>query len=143
MIFLDASCLTALIGDEPAAAEVEMLLRRGDAAVTAINLAEAADVLGRRHGIDLGRARGVIEGLEGDALRVVAVDAAIAWRAAALRTRHYHREQCPLSLADCVLLGAPGSDEAIATSDAAVLGVATREDIHSVALPDSHGRAPR
>jgi hypothetical protein len=47
----DAFALLAPLGEEPAADNVEALLRRGDAAITAVNLAEALDVLQRVQGI--------------------------------------------------------------------------------------------
>jgi PIN domain nuclease of toxin-antitoxin system len=46
-VLLDAFALIALLTDEPAAETVEVLLRRGDAAMTVVNLAEALDVLRR------------------------------------------------------------------------------------------------
>lgn len=52
---VDAFALIALLRDEPAAGEVEGLLRRGEAAVTAINLAEALDVLERVDGVPRAR----------------------------------------------------------------------------------------
>jgi PIN domain nuclease of toxin-antitoxin system len=50
-VLLDAFALIALLRDEPAADEVETILRRGEAAMSAVNLAEALDVLQRVDGI--------------------------------------------------------------------------------------------
>ncbi len=54
MIFLDAYAVLALALDEPAAGEVEALIRKGEAAITAVNLFEAADYCIRRVGISGG-----------------------------------------------------------------------------------------
>jgi len=43
---LDASALVALVREEPAAAEVEEVLRRGEAAIAAINLARRSMLWG-------------------------------------------------------------------------------------------------
>lgn len=57
MILLDAYALTALLAEEPAAGEVGQLIADGGVVVTAPNLAEAADGLGRIHGIAVQRTR--------------------------------------------------------------------------------------
>lgn len=69
-----------------------------------------------------------------------------AWRPArrsgSLRARYYHRGECDLSLADCILLASAGDGERIATTDPAVATVARAEGIDVVALPDSSGQRP-
>jgi PIN domain nuclease of toxin-antitoxin system len=138
---IDASALIALLGNEPAAGEVRDLLHAG-AAITALNLTEAVDRLGRRYGLEMERVRPVIEDLLEESLEVMPVTSAQAWRAAAIRTAHYHRASCPVSLADVVLIACSEPGLRIATSDSHVLRVARREGIDVLSLPDSQGRRP-
>jgi PIN domain nuclease of toxin-antitoxin system len=132
---LDASALIALLRDEPGAPQVELVLRQGDAGMTAVNLAEALDVLGRRHRVLRVSLRDTLAPLIGLALAVWPVDEALAWRAADLRGRHYHRRDAPLSLADCLLLAAAGPTDAIVTADDALERVARAEGIEVVGVP--------
>jgi uncharacterized protein with PIN domain len=145
VILLDAYALTALLANEPAAEEVGELIAGGGAVVTASNLAEAADRLGRVHGIAVGRTRAAVELLEQSTdLRVRAAERSHAWRAAELRVKHYHRTRRPLSLGDCLLLAMAGAEDRLATSDPHVLATADEEHIGWVALADFQGnrRAP-
>lgn len=99
MIVLDAYALIALLADEPAAGEVERLIAGTCTTVPAPNLAEAADRLGRVHGIPVEPTRSAVESLQQTTdLHVRALEAKEAWRAAELRVAHYHRTRCPLSL---------------------------------------------
>lgn len=107
--------------------------------MTTLNLAEAVDRLERRYTVARERLRTVIDGLLGDALSLVPLGAAEAWRAAEVRAGHYHRTRCPLSLADAVLI-ATGAGRRIASSDRYVLEVAVKQGIPIVVLPDSRGR---
>ena len=122
MIALDAYALVALLADEPAAAEVEELLRRGGIGVSAVNLAEAIDVLVRVHSIPGDDALAAVEPLLDGAIDVLPATREQAVRAAELRSHHYERNERPLSLADCFLLAAAG--EAVATADPVVATVA-------------------
>jgi uncharacterized protein with PIN domain len=141
VIVLDAYALTALLGGEPAADEVGELVAATRTAVTAPNLAEAADRLARVHGIVVERTRAAVETLEQSTdLQVRAAERPHAWRAAELRARHYHRTRCPLSLGDCLLLAMAGEQDQVATSDPHVLAVAGKERIGWIAVPDSRGR---
>jgi predicted nucleic acid-binding protein len=144
LTLLDAYGLVALIADEPAAGEVERLLRSGDCRVVAVNLAEAIDVCRRVHGIPPEEVRIALEPLTlSGTLAVGASDERVAWTAAELRATHYHRADSPLSLADCFLLAhALGDGEAIATSDPALAGTARLESVRVVALPDRAGTRP-
>jgi predicted nucleic acid-binding protein len=139
---LDAYALVALVGDEPAAAEVEDLLRTADPAITSINLAEAVDVLQRIHGFPGEAVRAAVGPLVGAPLVVVPSTEYHAWDAAGLRHRYYHRRLRPLSLADCFLLASAGGEDRIATADPAVADVARVEGIDLVALPDASGSRP-
>jgi uncharacterized protein with PIN domain len=140
MILLDAYALTALLAEEPAAEEVGELIAAGGVAVAAPNLAEAADRLGRVHGIDVQRTREAVESLEQSVdLQVRAAERTHAWRAAKLRVAHYHRTHRPLSLGDCLLLAMVGEHDRLATSDPHVLMTASEESIGWIALADSRG----
>lgn len=106
--------------------------------MTAVNLAEAVDVLARRHGIGVERSRPVVEGLTATSLQVLPVDATAAWVAGRLRATHYDRVRRPLSMADCVLLAVAQSGRAmVASSDDQVLETAVEEGLETAALPAS------
>lgn len=143
MIVLDAYALVAMLAHEPAAAEVETLLRDEECAISSLNLAEAADVLHRTRGIETTQTKRVVASLTPGVMAVVDVDEGCAWRAATLRTIHYRRRSSELSLADCVLLATayPGRDS-VATSDAPVLRAALREGLGAIPLRDTRGRRP-
>lgn len=134
-VLLDAFALIALLADEPAADEVEALLRSGDAAITAVNLAEALDVLQRVQGISSERLRAVTTTLVRDRMRLVPIDEQIARDAADIRARCYHRTRAPVSLADCILLAATGESDALATADRPLIRVAEAEKVQVRALP--------
>jgi uncharacterized protein with PIN domain len=143
VIVLDAHALIALLAGEPAADEVGRLITTRPTAVPAPNLAEAADRLGRGHGIAVERTRAAVESLEQlTGLQVRPVGELDAWRAAALRVAHYHRTRRPLSLGDCLLLAAAGAEDELATADPHVLATARAESIATIDLPDSQGRHP-
>lgn len=138
MIVLDATALVALARDEPSAAEVEGIIRGGRAAISAVNVAEVADVLVRRHAVPLESLDRLVTGVT---IRPGAlVDAR---RAGELRARHYHRSRRPLSLADCFVLACAGVDDEIATSDQGIADTAHDEGVALRPLPNSHGVKPR
>lgn len=141
-IVLDAYPLVALLGDELGAEEVAQVLRRDDVAMTAVNLAEALDVLERLHGVAQSELRTLVEPILGERVRVLPVSEGMAWRAASLRATHYQRNEAALSLADCVFLAAARPGDELATSDRAVARAARVEGIDVVALPDSRGERP-
>ncbi|HEY3959582.1 MAG TPA: PIN domain-containing protein [Solirubrobacteraceae bacterium] len=140
-VLIDASALIALLGAEPAAGEVQEMLRSG-AAMTALNLAEAIDRLKRRYDLEVERTRPVIEGLLAESLMLLPLGPAQAWRAGEIRAAHYHRSRCPISLADAMLIASAPAGGRIASSDGPLLTVAAREGIATAALPDSRGRRP-
>jgi PIN domain nuclease of toxin-antitoxin system len=141
---LDAYALVALIADEPAAEEVEAILREGEARVVVVNLAEAVDVAQRAHGFAQSDVRGVLEPLLlANTLASAVSGEAEAWLAAELRGRHYSRKDRALSLADCLLLAHAVTDEAaIATADPPLATAARSEGVAVLALPDSSGKRP-
>jgi PIN domain nuclease of toxin-antitoxin system len=134
-VLLDAFALIALMGDEPAADQVETLLRTGDAAITAVNLAEALDVLQRLQGISPERLHEVTVPLVAERMKLVPTDEQIARDAADIRARRYHRTRSPVSLADCVLLASAGESDSVATADAPLIRVAEAENVKVRALP--------
>jgi PIN domain nuclease of toxin-antitoxin system len=134
-VLLDAYALIALLAEEPAADEVEALLRRGEAAITAVNLAEALDVLQRVQGIPRERLEALTAPLVGERMTLVSIDERIARDAADIRARRYHRTRAPVSLADCILLAATGQSDALATADRPLIRVAEAEDVHVRTLP--------
>ena len=139
---LDAFALVALALDEPAAAEVEALIRRGGAAVSAVNLAETIDQLVRVRSYALGDVRASFAPVLSEHVAVLDATEQVAWRAAEIRARHYHRDRCPLSLADCVALASVSSSGELATADPALARVARGAGVSLIALPDSSGRRP-
>ena len=134
-VLLDAYALIAFLADQPAAGEVEALIRRDGTAMTTVNLAEALDVLQRVQGITRERLDALTAPLFPEAVALLSVDETIARTAADLRARHYHRASAPLSLADCILLAAAGQARAVATADGPLIAAARAEQIDVIALP--------
>ncbi len=128
-VLLDAFALIALLAEEPAAAEVEAILRRGEGAMSAINLAEALDVLQRVQGVSRERLDAIVAPLLRESIELLPVDEQMARDAADIRARRYHRTQAPLSLADCVLLAATGASDVLATADAPLIAAADLEGV--------------
>ena len=142
-VLLDAFALIALLRGEPAADEVETILRRGEAAMSAVNLAEALDVLQRVDGVDRARLDAVTGPLVAESVQLLAVDERTARDGADVRARRYHRTRAPLSLADCILLAAArAADAVVATADRPLAAVIRAEGIEIAPLPDSRGRRP-
>ena len=144
MTLLDAYAVVALVADEPAAAEVEELLRAGGARVVVANLAEAIDVCRRVHHVSGDEVRAALEPLLlARVLSALVSHEHDAWSAAELRRTYYDRRTRAVSLADCFLLAhARAAGDPIATADPPVAEVASAEAIPVVALPDSTGRRP-
>lgn len=144
MTYIDAYGLVALLANEPAAAQVELLLRSDECRVAATNLAEAVDVTARVHSQALDDIRGAIEPLIlGNAFALAVSDEAEVWLAAEIRIAHYSRKDRPLSMADCLLLAhAELAHDAIATSDPGVAEVARARGLSVAALPDREGNLP-
>jgi rRNA-processing protein FCF1 len=141
---LDAYAVVALVADEPAADEVEEVVRAGESYVVLTNLAEVIFIARRTLGWSLEQVRSVLEPmlLEG-VLRTLSSTESDAWRAAELRARHYNRKARAVSLADCFLLAhALAGDEVIATSDQPLAEAARDEGVAVIGLPDSTGARP-
>lgn len=129
---LDAFALIALFGDEVGAADVEALLARGDAAISTVNLAEAAQHQLRTSSVTLSELQEVVGSLP---VSVIPYAEAHAWRAAHLRERYYDRRTSAVSLADCCLVAVATPADRVATADPAVLSMARGEGIGTVELP--------
>jgi predicted nucleic acid-binding protein len=140
-VILDAAALVAFAADEPAAGEVESLLRRGDVAITALNYGEALDAVARAARRPVEEVAELLAPIAGELLRIIDVNGSMAVRAAEIRASHYHGRRAPVSLADCVALAA-ATGGTIATSDRPLLRIAKAEAIEAAALPDSRGRRP-
>jgi uncharacterized protein with PIN domain len=141
---LDAYAVVALVADEPAASEVEDIVRVGASYVVMTNLAEAIFIARRTYGWTLEQVRAVLEPmlLEG-VLQTVSSAEADTWLAAELRARHYDRKTRAVSLADCFLLAhAIDRDDVIATADQPLAAAARDEGVGVVGLPDSTGARP-
>ena len=144
MTLLDAYGLVALLADEPAAGEVETLLRHDDASVVVANLAEAIDVSRRVYGLRDEELKDALQPLlAARVLSVVVSGEAEAWAAAEIRVVHYERKARPLSLADGFLLAhAVATNQRIATADPPLAETARLEGLEVVALPSSSGARP-
>jgi predicted nucleic acid-binding protein len=128
-VLLDAFALIALLAEEPAAETVEVLLRRGDVAMTVVNLAEALDVLRRIEKVPADRLEALTAPLLSKYVELRPIDEPIARRAADIRARRYHRSRTALSLADCILLAAASRSDTLATADEALLRTARAEGL--------------
>ena len=62
-------------------------------------------------------------------IAIVPLTEPIAWGAAELRARHYHRRRSPVSIADCVLVASAEAGDRVATKDSAVLEMACAEGV--------------
>ena len=141
MILLDSGALIALLVGEPAAEQARSILRSGDASIASANLAEAIDVLVRVFGNELPAVEAVLVPLLATSLPVEAIGQAEARKGAELRIVHYHRRNSPLSLPDCLLLGAAAVlGAAVASTDGHVVRAARSEDLEVLALKGSSGR---
>ena len=142
MTFLDAQALIAFMVGEPAADEVEEILAYGEASIASVNLAETVDIALRVHGVPRGRLMAELSALTRSSLEVVDCDEPRATRAGELRSRYYRSRDCPVSIADCVLVASTAPQDVIATSDGPVLEVARAEGVAVIPLPDSQGNRP-
>lgn len=144
MTFLDAYALVALVGDEPAAQEVQGLLREGETRVVIVNLAEAVDISQRVHSLSAEEVRRALEPLLLTGVLSAAIsDEPRAWLAAELRIKHFDKKTSSLSMADCFLLAHALTDGGpIVTSDPPMAAAARAEGLEVVGLPDSSGKRP-
>ncbi len=139
---LDAQGLIALFKAEPAAMQVELLIRAGDAKICTLNLAEVLDILVRRDGFSENEIRGLVDPLLQKEVQALPVTTELAFSAVMLRSRHYHRRDRPLSLADCVALAASLDVGRLATADALLAQIAREEGVEVAGLPNALGIVP-
>jgi PIN domain nuclease of toxin-antitoxin system len=138
VIVLDASCLVSLLRGEPGQNEVAGALA-GDCGMSVLNRAEVIDRLAR-HGAVADDVAADLDTL-GIAFQPLTVE--LADQAATLRSRHYHRVERPLSLADCVALAtAIATRSALATSDVHLAVTCTNVECEVVEVANSMGQYP-
>ena len=138
MTILDSYAVLAFLKGERAASEVEALIGGGDAAMTALGVAEVLDHLIRLSGVDEEDASLDIAQLGLQA--PISVDEATGAAAGRLLARSYYRRDCPVSMADCVAAEvARATARALAASDPPLLDVCHRETIRVVVLPGVDG----
>jgi PIN domain nuclease of toxin-antitoxin system len=142
VILLDTYALVAIAVDEPAAGEVEELLREGDCAVTTVNLAELVDQLVRRVGVDADAVNERVEALLDEPIVLRDLDRERAARAGLLRARHYQPKTAEFSLADCISLASLDEGDRLATAGPPLARVARELGFEVIALADSRGRRP-
>ena len=146
MTVLDTQAIVALLRGEPAAAEVEAILRGRDgiASMSAITIAEVIDVGVRRGGQRVDAMGDRVSALIAGGLEIVSVDEDISRLAGDLRARHWDAHRRPVSMADCIVL-ATGMrlGEPIATAGPPLIAAAHAEGHPVVVLPDSKGQLPR
>jgi predicted nucleic acid-binding protein len=138
LIILDAYAVLAFLKAEPAAGDVEHLLRAGDAALTSLGVAEVLDHLIRIVRADEEEASLDLAQLGLDPpLSLAVATAACSGRR---RARHYLRARRPGRLADCVAAEVARSLRSqLATSDPALLDLCHDENIGVIVLPGSDG----
>ena len=140
---LDAYAVLAFLRDEAGADEVATLLRGGPTAMAAANVAEVVDQLvrvDRRDPDDVHADLGLLSYAGVDILPVTVDDGLAAGR---LRARHYHRERCAVSLADCIAAAtALARRTPLATADPALAAVVRGEGGEVHPLAGSRGVEP-
>ena len=154
MTVLDAFAVVGFLRGEPCAEQVEEVLR-GATAISSADLAEVIDLLIRVFGFPEDEVLGDLALMRDAGLDIIDVDAAIATRAALVRSAHYGSKTCSVSLADCVALATAErlADQAAVTSvlrlgyplasaDPDLLRVSRDESVEVLPLRDSAGRMP-
>ncbi len=142
MTVLDAYAVISFLRGEDAADEVTTLLR-GPTLLPAVNQAEIVDQMVRTYRRDADDVEADLALLSQAGMDIEPLDSATAVLAGRLRARHYHRERCAVSLADCVAAAtALINDRPLATADPALAGVLRAERGEVVGVPDSTGRHP-
>lgn len=142
MTVVDTQGVIALLRGEPAAAEVEAILRGRDgmATISAITIAEMIDVGVRTRSQRVDAVSDQVSALIAGGLEVVPVDEEVGRLAGTLRARHWDRDARSVSLADCVILAtAMIAREPIATADGPLLAAARAEGHPVIVLLDSRG----
>ena len=142
MTVLDAYAAIAYLRGERCAGDVAALLK-APTVIASVNAAEVVDQLVRVFGHDADEVHADLAMLSRAGMRIEQVNGETALIAGELRARHYQRDDCAVSLADCVAAAlALERRSPLATCDPALAKVTRAEggDVH--ALPDSKGRKP-
>lgn len=140
-VVLDASALVALTLAEPGGDEVRSLLQAGGS-IAAVNIGEALDLLCRGR-TDPEVVAASFDGVVQAGVDVVACDWALARRAAELRSRHYHRRDRAVSLADCFAIAvAERLGQPLVSSDADQCRVARAVGVELRPIENSRGVRP-
>lgn len=138
MIVFDASCLVGFLRGEPGQRDVVATLTH-ECAMSVLNRAEVIDQIARRGA----SVADVAADLDTLGIEFVALDVDTADRAASIRARHYHRLDCPLSMADCVALAtALATDATLATSDSHLAAVGRANGCAILPVANSSGDYP-
>jgi PIN domain nuclease of toxin-antitoxin system len=139
-VLLDAYAAIAILKGEPAAKEIRPTLEAGDAVIHPLNLGEVIDRMSRLAGADPDDIEADVALLGVD---TVDADAATLVDAGRWRTRHYHRTDRAVSLADCVAgLCAVTARLALATSDRHCADMLREEGGEVFPLPNRQGVRP-
>lgn len=142
MTVLDAYAVIAYLRGESCADEVATLLR-APTRLAAANAGEVVDQLVRIFQRDPDDVHGDLALLAQDGMVIEPVTADLAFAAGRLRARHYHRERCSVSLADCIAAAlALTQGQPVATSDPALAFMVRAEGGLVHGLPDSSGEVP-
>jgi PIN domain nuclease of toxin-antitoxin system len=142
MTVLDAYAVVAFLRNEGCADEVADLLQ-APTVLTAANSAEVLDQLVRVWQRDPDDVHADLALLSNAGMQITPVTAEQGLLAGRLRARHYHRERCSVSLADCLAAAAALPEQrALATSDPALAAVVRAEGGKVHPLSDSRGIKP-
>ena len=142
MTALDAFAVLAFLRDEPAADEVEQLLR-APTVLAAVNAAEIVDQLVRVYGHDVDDVHADLALLSRSGMGIAATTSGTGIEAGRIRAAHYRRRGCPVTMADCVAAAtALDLKLPLATSDAALAAVVRHEGGAVHPLPNGRGVRP-
>lgn len=141
-VVVDTGPIVSVLLGDAAAAEVSSALDGRDCGVSVVNVAEVLDVLIRVHRTPVDDASEALDRFLADVVRPIPATRALSEHVALIRSRHYHRRDRDVSLADCFAIAAAVPDADIATSDTAIAHVARAEGIEVIALPNPRGRRP-
>jgi predicted nucleic acid-binding protein len=146
MAIFDAAPLVAVLLGEPGGFVSGRMLAddTGGHAVCGLNAAEVLDGVTRLSGESAEEVVAKMQIWFDAGLRCIPLGWDRARRAAELRSVHYHRTRCAVSLADCGAIAlAEQLNDALVTSDSAMLRVARAEAVAVLPVPDSSGRTPK
>jgi PIN domain nuclease of toxin-antitoxin system len=139
---LDAYAVLAYLREERCADDVAGLLR-GPSVLAAANAAEVLDQLVRVYHRDADDVHADIALLANAGMHVAPVSADQGLLAGRLRAKHYHRERCAVSLADCIAAATALTEQRpLATFDLALATVLRSEGGTVLPLANSNGVKP-